>query len=432
MIIIISASLEQRWVVLVYTMKFQRAPITLIIFLLTALVVQAQGRRVELHLDFRVNKTHLDSTYGSNPAHLQQIRSFLEEIHTDSSLVITKVYLYGGASPEASYQVNRRLADRRMALIESLVCQELNVPDSLIVRWDGYIPWKNLGRKVSASSMAEAEKEEILAVISMSPRMIPYYRGGQIDERVIKLKRLNQGQTWQHLYEQYFPDMRSAMAVVMIQEAESALQPMQGAAVFTNEQARVDSTEAVEIYHPEPTPAPAAKLHWYLKTNFVELGMLVGNAAVEFDLSPRWSVNIPITYSGLDYFHSTTKFRTLGIQPEVRFWPQTSEKGLFIGAHAGVGYYNIAYNDDYRYQDQNGRRPAWGGGLGLGYRFHLSKSHRWQMELSVGAGVYDVRYDIFHNVNNGRYDSTVHDTYIGLDQVNVSISYRIPYKGGAR
>lgn len=56
-----------------------------------------------------------------------------------------------------------------------------------------------------------------------------------------------------------------------------------------------------------------------IKTNIAGLALLIGNAAVEVDLSRHLSFNLPVYYSALDYFKPTVKFRTLAVQPELRW-----------------------------------------------------------------------------------------------------------------
>ena len=171
--------------------------------------------------------------------------------------------------------------------------------------------------------------------------------------------------------------------------------------------------------------------YMYVKTNLVGLGLLMGNLGVEFDLGRYLSLNIQVYYSALDYFTPTVKFRTFATQPELRVWPMTNEDGLFIGAHAGFAYYNFAFGGDWRYQDHDGTSPTLGGGLSLGYRLPISRNKNWKLEFSVGAGVYPLYYDVFHNLPNikeGQLYDTRSKTYIGLDNINIGISYRIPMK----
>ena len=155
------------------------------------------------------------------------------------------------------------------------------------------------------------------------------------------------------------------------------------------------------------------------------------NVGVEFDLGRYLSFNLPVYYSVVNYFTPTVKFRTLATQPELRVWPMTNKDGLFLGAHMGFAYYNFAFDGDYRYQDHDGKTPTLGGGLTLGYRIPISKNKNWKLEFGVGAGVYPLTYDLFENlpdVKKGQLFETRNNTYIGIDNVQIGISYRIPIK----
>jgi len=138
-----------------------------------------------------------------------------------------------------------------------------------------------------------------------------------------------------------------------------------------------------------------------VKTDALANGLLIFNVAAEIDIAPYWTFNLPIHYSGWDYFRSTTKFRVFSLQPEVRYWTPGA-KGLFCGAHLGLTYFNIAVNGTYRYQDTQRRRPALGGGVAIGYRMAFRRNPRWFVEFSAGLGVYDVHYEKFINEKNGR------------------------------
>ncbi len=171
-----------------------------------------------------------------------------------------------------------------------------------------------------------------------------------------------------------------------------------------------------------------------VKTNALAWSMAISNAAIEVDICRHWSFNLPIYYSGWNYFSSRTKFRTHSIQPEVRYWFKEDNDGWFSGAHFGMAYYNVAVNSTYRVQDHGGTSPALGGGLNGGYRLPISKNRRWKVEFSLGVGVYAVHYDEFRNRSNGLLVSTHKKTYIGIDQASASFSYtfNLKRKGAAK
>ncbi len=182
------------------------------------------------------------------------------------------------------------------------------------------------------------------------------------------------------------------------------------------------------------TPSDKIHPHWYIKANALGLGLAIANAAVEIDICRHWSFHLPVYYSAWDYFSSTIKFRTFTVQPEVRYWYSDRNDGWFTGAHFGLAYYNIATDGAYRTQDHDGKSPALGGGIAVGYRLPISRNHRWKMEFSIGAGAYRLHHDKFHNAPNGLLASTERKTYIGIDQASVSFCYTFDLKGkgGAR
>ena len=174
----------------------------------------------------------------------------------------------------------------------------------------------------------------------------------------------------------------------------------------------------------------AYKESFLIKTNAMGVGLLMVNAAVEIDFAKQWSFHLPVYYSGWNYCTSTIKFRTLSFQPEVRYWFEKKHR-WFVGAQFGLGYYNLAFDGKYRYQDHDGETPALGGGLSVGYRIPLSENKRWQVEFVLGGGAYRLHYDRFYNEKNvadGQLYDTKKKTYWGLDNVAVSFSYRFELK----
>ena len=47
----------------------------------------------------------------------------------------------------------------------------------------------------------------------------------------------------------------------------------------------------------------------------------------------------------------------------------------------------------------------------------------WELEFSLGGGVYDVWYDKFYNEKNGPLEGSYHTTFIGIDHAAVTLSY---------
>lgn len=173
--------------------------------------------------------------------------------------------------------------------------------------------------------------------------------------------------------------------------------------------------------------------YWYIKTNAPAWGMLWMNLAIEVETGSHWSFALPAYYSGFNYFTRTLKFRTWNMQPEMRYWFHPGGTGPYIGAHMGFAFYNVAFDGDKRYQDHGAKRPAWGGGLAIGYRWHFTRNPHWFLEASIGGGCYKLDYDIFENVPNGLLIDRKKRTFWGVDQATFSFCYRFNAgKGGKK
>ena len=412
-------------------MRTIKQHILLIILLFCGIYAHAQEGHKEIRVDFRVNKTVIDTLFSDNAAHVHEIVDYLNAISQDSTITILEVSFCGAASPEGSYQVNRRLARARLESLESLVRSQVEIPDSIITRNDSYIPWEYLIGEIEASEMAY--KQEILDILNTQGNLVDYYHPNtHIDERVMKLKNLDGGRVWQELNRRFFSRMRNACAVFFTYKKE---EPVLEEPVV--EPAPVVVEEVIEVVPDTIVEQPAVE-EWtrklLLKTNALGLGIGIGNAAVEIDLAKHWSLSVPVYYSAMNYFIPTLKFRTLGTQPEIRYWIKPENQGFFVAAHAAVASYNIAVDGDLRYQDHNGEVPAWGGGLNIGYRLPISKDNHWGVEFTLGAGVYSLYYDTFYNVENGKYIDSYKQVYWGLDNVAVTFSYAfdLSKKGGKK
>ena len=413
-------------------MCIKRIYFIIILFFAGISSLHAQEKRTEICIDFRVNSCTIDFTYMDNQTRLTEILSSIQQLHQDTTMRVLQVTFCGVASPEGSYQVNRRLASQRLETLERYIRSHIQLPENIIIRHnDTYIPWNYLIAEIGTSDMEC--KEEILSILRSPSKLVPYYGNSTVDSRIPALKKLKGGRIWTILNKRYFPKMRNACAVFITMKEE----PIKDI-IPTPTPISTDTIVVVPIKPAPALPQPEGwTRHLYLKSNALGLGMAIANIAAEIDLAKHWSFTLPVYYSAWDYFKSTIKFRTFAVQPELRYWPSENNNGFFAGAHFGLAYYNFAFDDDYRYQDHNRETPAIGGGASIGYRLSISKNHRWKMEISIGAGVYPLHYDKFHNTpktKDGLMTESIKKTYWGIDQAAVSLAYTfdLKKKGGKR
>ena len=420
-------------------MRIKKYCTTLIFLLFCIGFTYAQEKRTEICIDFRVNSVVIDSAYSENAIRMQEIIDFLEAIRRDSTINIVEVSFCGAASPEGSDQLNRRLAQGRLTALERLVRNEVDIPDSIITRNDSYIPWDYLKSRIEESELSH--KDEVIAILEEETRLVKYhYPNLHVDDRIVKLKKLDNGKVWQQINKLFFERMRNASAVFVTYKKEIALveEPVivqEPAVAGSPVEIVPDTTSVMDNILPE-LEGWSRKLH--IKTNTLGYGVGIANVAAEIDLARHLSFTLPVYYSAWNYFKPTIKFRTFAVQPEFRYWLSEDNDGFFAGAHFGLAYYNFAFGGDYRYQDHNRETPAIGGGVSIGYRLPISKNNRLRMEFSLGAGAYSNHYDKFHNTSDTKLglmvESGIKKIYWGIDQVAVSLSYSFDLrkKGGKR
>ena len=387
------------------------------------LAVQSEAKSlmgIEVH--FRFDKSYFDINYMGNDVSLDRFAHVVDSIGVH---FIDSVVIVSQSSPEGVYEHNISLSRRRAATMRSVIEQRHpDLSSRLRVHPDGE-SWAQLREYVKNDTrMKQSTIDKVLSIIDDNTISIG-----------TKKWRMEQQPIYRYLIQTYYPRIRNSVFCI-VYYSEAIL--VEENPVFDIESKAEDSIpNSIMVIEPLITEVEHGSRRWYLKTNDIGLGMAISNAAVEVDLARHWSATLPIYYSAWNYFKTTIKFRTLAIQPELRYWFSEDNAGFFAGAHFGLAYYNFAFDGDYRYQDHDGETPAVGGGVSIGYRIPISKNGRWHMEFALGAGVYANHYDIFYNppcTKDGLMIESSKKTYWGIDQAAISFAYSfdIEKKGGMR
>lgn len=387
---------------------------------------------------FEINSSNI-----ARPEILDNLCSKIDLILQSDSL--RSMSVKGFASIDGPEALNRRLAHERANNVCNYIVAKSGLSSRDITVTSEGENWAGLASLVETDTDVPM-RDEVLSIIHS--RLQP-------QEKETKLRRLGNGAPWRYLAANILPATRKTVISIEWMHTAPIIEEISDALPEPEIEAPSPVEEVAEVVEPakEPAEEPAEEIvaveeevavveteaepfrhKLYLKTNAPAWLVLWTNIAVEADIAPHWSAQIPVYYSGFNYFKSTLKFRTLAFQPEVRVWLRPDNQGLFFNAHGGIAWYNYAKNQDYRYQDCNGNTPALGGGIGLGYRWNLSRNGRWKLEASVGAGVYRLKYDIFENRHNGPRIATESRTFYGIDNAALSFSYTfdLSRKGGSR
>ena len=388
---------------------------------------QMTERSVELR--FRQGSSKYEPNYRGNAERLRQFSDEIISLHRDK-YEITSAAFQAGTSPEGSERVNARLAAERLrngiAAFLAVMGDDIVLHgEELTVSSASAGTWEDLASLLEAGSDFEG-RDTVLKVLRDSSL--------SHEAKTTALHRLGGG-IWNYLTNIVFPELRVSGITIRLALAERLPDTVPAVSVKRGFRLEppVGSICAVPLKPNTPPEGLFDKDEWVRQlrvgTNAVGLGLLLGNLSAEVDITRNLSFHLPVYYSALNYFTSTIKFRALGFQPELR-WNFTRPAGLFVGAHFGLAYFNLATNGNWRIQTHNGNEPLIGGGVSLGYRLPLSKDKRWNLDFVLGAGAYRFNYDKFYNEPNGALAGSVSKTYWGLDNAALNFSYSFDLRRG--
>jgi hypothetical protein len=414
-------------------MQMNKRYIHITIMFLCALTIVAQQYRTEKSVEFSVGSAKLSPAYSNNAAHITDIIRYLRSIQADSSLAIANVTFSGSASLEGSYEVNRSLADSRRSALESIVRQNVDIPDSVVKHDNDYIHWNALSQWVADSETPC--RDEVLQIISQHGEVINYDPAHSIDSRILDLKRICNGNAWRYICDNYFPTMRSAAGVFITvedrrpaaasieataAEPETVVAPVAvetAPAIATN--TPTDTTADVEVEELSAdtlstgTAQPAAvatavtnypddysddlpvddgrSVHNAIKTNLLYDAILIPNIGLDIHLGNNWSFDINWMYAWWKCDHRHYYWRTYGGDAAIRKWfgSKANEKPL-QGHHIGI--YGQMFTYDFELGGRGYLCPLYSYAAGLEYGYSLPIGKHLNLDFNIGVGYLTGKY----------------------------------------
>lgn len=159
-----------------------------------------------------------------------------------------------------------------------------------------------------------------------------------------------------------------------------------------------------------------------IKSNLAYLATTTPNAAIEFGLTKKWTLDVSIAYNPF-------KLQEGGInlfwfaQPEARYWFCQRFEKHFVGLHAMYGQFNLGQVDFLTTTFKEHRYDGWGAGGGLSYGYHLPMGKRWAWEFTVGAGYVYLEYDKYRCYDCDEYMGKKNRHYFGPTRAGVSLIF---------
>lgn len=337
----------------------------------------------------------------------------LNEMQSMPDIKIISFEMIGSCSPDGTQEYNDFLGNRRTMLFYERFSKELNYPISKIVFRNESENWSKVAKYVSADRSIALRREAVDEILKGEPGIIQ------------RLRALDYGRTYQEIYDKIFPEVRTMTVKVTFGSPQQAPKQPKVKEVISEIQEMTKADDALYEKSKPRTYERSPYADWAVKTNAAAWLIGVSNVAFEFPIAQNMTVNFPVYFSGWDTSYLTFNFKGLVAMPELRYYmPQVD--GLYLGAHAGLAWFNCYGRGDFRYQNTGWNTPTYGGGVNVGYRMPLKKNSAWDIEFGIGAGIYDVTYDVFYNEANGPFVSrNQYSTYFGIDQAQISIIYKL-------
>ena len=398
----------------------------------------AQVQRDTVKVYFQQGKSEFDPFYRDNGRRLVDFTNRAKAMQRDTLVNLERLVLVAASSPEGLAEKNEKLTYSRASSIVDYLHTNLNFDENALEVYFNDLDYDLLASLVRADEKIP-EQQEFLAALAAR------------DITLVKVPRWQK--TWDYLLANVFPEMRFTQVVfeyktiepkpagdglvsVAQQGGGRGGQYTQGQNGYNQGNVNAQDDEDWWNYVPAlPDDDEVEELDFseprgwsmYVKTNLLPWALFEANLALEFEIGRHLSFSLPFYYSGADWFKTQNKFRVMGTQPELRFWFRDDFSGPFLAAHGTFGYYNIALaSGEYRFQDRDGKTPAYGAGGNVGWKFRLDRKRadRWGLELVVGGGWLHLDYDRFYNEENGRLADSVVKDYYGIDNASIAITYR--------
>lgn len=366
-----------------------------ILMVLYCTCASAQVMQDSVTIRFRQSSAELDMSLGENGQLLEDIKDKLQ-LNKDDSVYyrLQKVLVVGGASPEGSIAVNKRLSERRAETLFGYLAKYGTFPDSLKHTLFIGRDWKGLYRLADAD-LNLPYRDETLALLRRIQADAD--KKGAADGTA-RLKSFRGGKPYRYMYEHYFPQLRTSSMylwynpVVLppfslhtsLKEAFCMDVPVLAAPAFT----------VLAPEEPEEKP-----FYMALKTNLLYDALVTPNIGAEFYLGKNWSAGANWMYAWWKNGSTHKYWRIYGGDIYVRRWfGKKAEEKPLTGHHIGIYGQALTYDfcdgdRGYMGGEPGGTlwdRASFAGGIEYGYSHPIAR--RLNLDFTIGVGYLGGRY----------------------------------------
>lgn len=388
---------------------------------------QAQELRDSVKIYFRQGYSVLDLSRRNNKQSLDRIADSLKTSYADSVYQLRRIMVVGGASPEGSIPLNRRLSVNRAKVLFNYLSRYGELPDSLKTNVFLGRDWNGLIRLVKDDENLPYREEtmELLYELAEDAANNDLSKG----DHLRRMQRLRGGEPYWYMYRKYFPELRASRLYLWYEKVWNPLAPVSMPPVKPT----MPQTRAVEPMIVPYVPPQPRKWYMAVKTNMLYDAQLVPNIGVEAYLGKDWSVAANWMYAWWKTDRRHWYWRTYGGDLSVRKWLGKAAKAKpLTGHHLGV------YGQIFTYDFETGGKGYIGGkpggtlwdkmnySAGVEYGYSLPVAYRLNIDFSIAVGYWGGTYYEYKPVDNCYvWQSTKERHWFGPTKAEVSLVWLI-------
>lgn len=159
-------------------------------------LVKKREEKLSARISFKVGKYQVLPEFDGNPAELKRIDNKLRELRGDNDITFEKLSMVGYASPEGGVEYNMQLSkDRAHSFADYLIRKHSILKGRFENSWKGQ-DWNGLREAVAKSNLPM--RAAILDIIDNKP----------VEERESALQALDGGAVYANLLADYYPSLR--------------------------------------------------------------------------------------------------------------------------------------------------------------------------------------------------------------------------------
>lgn len=371
----------------------------ILLFLLQGFCAIARSECDSVRIYFRQGYSVLEPELHGNREILKRITDSLRT-YAGPSGRLRRIEVTGGASPEGSVPLNRRLSEKRAKALLDQLSHDGGIPDSLLSFTFLGRDWNGLIRLVENDPDVPCREAALELLHDIAERC----RGGEKaeDDNTARLAHFKEGEPYRYMYRKLFPELRATQLCLRYETTPVRQQPIAAGVSFPKPAMRASTPVPAPVpisAFAGQTPRTRKPFYMAVKTNMLYDAIAVPNIGVEFYAGRRWSVGANWMYAWWKTDRKHWYWRTYGGELNVRKWfgKRAQEKPL-QGHHLGIYGQLLTYDFETGGRGYIGGKPGgslwdkanWGAGIEYGYSLPVGR--RLNLDFSVGAGYLGGEY----------------------------------------